>query len=127
MSFAFLIRVLLALILLVGIALLVNPAATVTKLVQVKDIFSQGNTKIKHYFSPLPSPSPSDLTSGNSRFSQGTCLQDSHCFVSGCSSEVCGNTASITTCEFSEDFPNIRGLNCGCVAGKCGWRAPATP
>lgn len=64
-----------------------------------------------------------DFTSGASRFSQGSCSQDAECQVSGCSSEVCGREAAITTCEYSEDFPNTKKFTCGCVQKKCGWQA----
>lgn len=64
----------------------------------------------------------SDFASGDSRFSQGACVKDSDCFVGGCSGEVCGSEPDIvTTCEFSESFPNVKDFQCGCVRGVCGW------
>jgi eight-cysteine-cluster-containing protein len=66
---------------------------------------------------------PKDYTSGNSRFSRGTCAKDSDCFAGGCSGEVCGNEKdSISTCEYSEDFPSTKRFECGCVNKVCGWR-----
>lgn len=64
-----------------------------------------------------------EFKSGNSRYSQGNCLQDSDCFVGGCSGEVCGSEPDIvTTCEFSENFPSVKDFQCECVSGVCGWR-----
>lgn len=71
---------------------------------------------------------PSEFQSGKSRFSQGSCKQDSDCSVGGCSGEVCsGQKDVISTCEFSDSFPNAKKFQCGCIEGTsgdgvCGWR-----
>lgn len=76
---------------------------------------------------PLPQVTkksvPPSFVSGNSRFSNGSCTEDTDCLVTGCSGEVCGNESVITTCEYREDFPNKRTHTCGCVQKKCGWRS----
>lgn len=73
---------------------------------------------------PTPIPGvPREFYSGSSRFSQGSCVQDSDCQPAGCSGEVCSNDPNIvSTCEFSENFPNNLSYRCGCVQGSCGWR-----
>lgn len=72
---------------------------------------------------PEPTFNPPDpFTSGNSRFSQGRCTLDTDCRPLGCSGEVCTSQSdAMSTCEYSETFPNALGLNCGCVQGVCGW------
>lgn len=70
----------------------------------------------------FPSPLPQQFTSGDSRFSQGSCRADGDCQISGCSAEVCGNEPAITTCEYSESFPSATKYTCGCNRGICGWR-----
>lgn len=78
-----------------------------------------------------PKSIPAEFQSGNSRFSQGSCKQDSDCSVGGCSGEVClptgqaGSSAGdvISTCEYSDSFPNAQGYSCGCLQTKvCGWQ-----
>lgn len=69
-----------------------------------------------------PQRLPDEFASGQSRFSQGTCATDADCQVSGCSGEVCGREATITTCEYSPSFPSERRYQCGCVVSVCGWR-----
>lgn len=73
---------------------------------------------------PTKPPPANEYQSGNSRFSQGFCNQSSDCYVAGCSGEVCGTDPSaITTCEFSDSFPNQQGLSCACLStGVCGWK-----
>ena len=76
---------------------------------------------------PAPVPGNNDLsdqfTSGNSRFSQGSCTNDADCVATGCSGEVCsGNGEVVSTCEYSDSFPNAQGLTCGCVQEVCGWK-----
>ncbi|MEX1112328.1 MAG: hypothetical protein WEC84_02595 [Candidatus Andersenbacteria bacterium] len=75
---------------------------------------------------PRASASPTPVnafTSGNSRFSQGRCTTDSECRPMGCSGEVCSSGKDvITTCSYSESFPNAQGLSCGCVNTVCGWK-----
>lgn len=74
---------------------------------------------------PTPTPTPTTanpFTSGNSRFSQGRCTSDTQCKPAGCSGEVCTSGGdAVSTCEFSESFPNAQGLTCGCVDYVCGW------
>lgn len=66
---------------------------------------------------------PPEYTSGESRFSRGTCQQDSDCQVGGCSSEVCSSEDNImSTCEYSEDFPGTDSHRCGCYNNACGWK-----
>lgn len=66
---------------------------------------------------------PNEYFSGKSRFSRGMCAKDSDCFVGGCSGEVCSSESDvITTCEYSENFPNKVSYSCGCVSQVCGWR-----
>lgn len=70
-----------------------------------------------------PAGVPHEFVSGESRFSQGVCEQDSDCQTAGCSGEICTSEPSVfSTCEYSDDFPNARGYACGCVRGVCGWR-----
>lgn len=70
-----------------------------------------------------PAGVPAEFVSGESRFSRGECEQDSDCQPAGCSGEICTSDASVfSTCEYSEDFPNMLGHACGCVSGVCGWR-----
>ncbi|MBI4021807.1 MAG: hypothetical protein HY372_00450 [Candidatus Andersenbacteria bacterium] len=75
-----------------------------------------------------PAGVPDEFVSGESRFSRGACAQDSECQTAGCSGEICTSEPSVfSTCEYSDEFPNARGLNCGCVSGQngdgvCGWR-----
>lgn len=70
----------------------------------------------------FPAAVPPEFTSGNSRFSQGSCRVDSDCTISGCSAEVCGAREAITTCEFSDSFPSAEKYACGCTKGVCAWR-----
>lgn len=50
------------------------------------------------------------------------CFFDFDCRTGGCSGEVCAPAhlagKIITTCE----WPSIRGIDCGCVKGKCKFR-----
>jgi len=73
--------------------------------------------------SPSPSTAANPFTSGNSRFSQGACGSNSDCKTGGCSGEVCTSKEGvITTCEYSDSFPNAQGLTCQCVQSVCGWQ-----
>jgi hypothetical protein len=50
------------------------------------------------------------------------CLEKRRCFITGCSSEVCAEEPTMTTCIFNPKFECYRGAECkvqGC--GKCGW------
>ena len=59
---------------------------------------------------------------GNPKYSQGFCKTDSDCTPIGCSSQLCSSDPDIiTTCEFSEDFPDKNVYDCGCVEVKCVW------
>lgn len=67
---------------------------------------------------------PPEFQSGTSRFSQGSCATASDCMPAGCSGEVCGNSPDVvTTCEYSDSFPNTQGYSCTCLLTKvCGWK-----
>jgi len=59
---------------------------------------------------------------GKPKYSQGSCKADSDCTPSGCSSQLCSSDPDkITTCEFSEDFPDKNVYGCGCIEIKCVW------
>ena len=66
---------------------------------------------------------PAIFQSGKSRYSQGSCGEPSDCYQSGCSEEVCSSVVGIvSTCEYSESFPNVQGYSCTCLpTGVCGW------
>lgn len=73
---------------------------------------------------PSPQAIPAEFQSGKSRFSQGTCSSGSDCKPGGCSGEVCSSSGDVvSTCEYSESFPNVQGYQCVCLQTKvCGWR-----
>ncbi|OGM22660.1 hypothetical protein A2865_04205 [Candidatus Woesebacteria bacterium RIFCSPHIGHO2_01_FULL_39_17] len=50
----------------------------------------------------------------------GNCNQDTDCFPSGCSSQICANHEVITTCEVVE-IPEKETYSCGCVENRCVW------
>jgi len=66
---------------------------------------------------------PAEFQSGKSRFSQGTCAQDSDCTPGGCSGEVCSSSGDVvSTCEYSDSFPSAKKYSCSCLSTKvCGW------
>jgi len=55
----------------------------------------------------------------------GNCIHDSDCIVSGCSNQLCQSRdegSIVTTCEWRDCYDAKKyGLNCKCVEGKCQW------
>lgn len=54
----------------------------------------------------------------------GSCLMQSDCTVTGCSSEICQSKKEetrLSVCIFREDTPQSMGYRCGCVNQKCSW------
>ena len=104
-------------------------AASLGYLVEGEGGFKELPRLLKKAGGPVKAPKPKfnippEFQSGDSRFSQGTCTTDAACAPSGCSGEVCSSSGDVvSTCEFSESFPNVQGYSCTCLAaGVCGWR-----
>ena len=68
------------------------------------------------------SSSPQILTNkeGSPAMASGNCNQNSDCFPSGCSSQVCANHEVVTTCEVVE-IPEKETYSCGCIQNRCVW------
>ena len=52
------------------------------------------------------------------------CKVDSDCMTGGCSGTICQSKNSepiITTCEYLPEYACYKGINCGCVKGRCEW------
>jgi len=68
------------------------------------------------------SPSPTLPYYGQS--TNGSCLKQSDCTVTGCSSEICQSKKEetrLSVCIFREDTPQSMGYLCGCVNQRCSW------
>jgi eight-cysteine-cluster-containing protein len=52
---------------------------------------------------------------------ESECSSDSDCIVSGCSNQVCGPEAVITTCEWKDEYACLKYSECSCLDGECGW------
>ncbi|OGM04793.1 hypothetical protein A2715_01390 [Candidatus Woesebacteria bacterium RIFCSPHIGHO2_01_FULL_39_32] len=57
---------------------------------------------------------------GQPQMATGNCNQNSDCFPTGCSSQVCANHEVFTTCEVV-DFPEKETYSCGCIENRCVW------
>ena len=55
------------------------------------------------------------------------CSRDSNCAVAGCNSELCLEKSlaeeTSTICEWKEEYDCYKLSECGCVNGKCAWKA----
>jgi len=74
-------------------------------------------------FKPSNSQPPTEKFCGWS--TNGNCIHDSDCIVSGCSNQLCQSRdegSIVTTCEWRDCYDAKKyGLNCKCVEGKCQW------
>lgn len=61
-----------------------------------------------------------DIVVGDER----ECSSDTDCFVGGCSGQLCSRDEEvITTCEWKEEYGCYTLSSCGCIDGKCEWKA----
>lgn len=52
------------------------------------------------------------------------CVTDDDCLKGGCSSTICQSRDAppvFTTCEYLPEYDCYKGIECGCVNGKCDW------
>lgn len=59
-------------------------------------------------------------STGELKYTKGSCSINADCMPTGCGSEFCASEELVTTCEVKSDAPSTD-YECACLDTKCAW------